>query len=544
VADQQHQHDTSSLEEAAAGSVISPMPSSEENQHASDRDDSLRSSELNTSMNNNDPAHSNNTIVRPLLARNRTGGRSNSRHARQESVEQTLFDLTMAMTALHQRSKSKTSSGFHHHHRQQPSSTAEEFAQNAVLLSESGNTNSNNEAASASAQQHQPAGGVDAHHRSRWGIIKDNLPVLREDQRVGGGGGNESGEDDNQEVAAAVDLEMGATSSDPESNNSHNEDVDDLQYSHHSSDDDDDDDDDNNNDNGEHGGTTGANETSHGKHNNNNRRKHHSGSIKVASDKFKDDWQKWSEFFRPHKGRLFAYCKNVILYLLVPLISIAAILFYLADNVPTGKNGGTSGSGVVVNDDEEVIVDGILVVQDRASASYILLFCARQIITLSMALALQCVIIDIIALRTRLFLRTVGPVITLLIVQSKGWPHILFWWSVANLAMNYGDGAFAHHWGFYQDWIDLFNERNPSGSITSNAWYEKCLVIGVSVSVVVAIKRFLVGLYLGRKQFSHYGEQLAKVMNKMLVVSEVAALARFIEKAKNSDHKPMSIPSE
>lgn len=60
---------------------------------------------------------------------------------------------------------------------------------------------------------------------------------------------------------------------------------------------------------------------------------------------------------------------------------------------------------------------------------------------------------------------------------------------------------------------------------------------------MVAIKRFLVGLHLGRKQFMHHGEQLAKVMNKMLVVSEVAALAKYLEKAAGSEHKP-AIPSE
>jgi len=228
------------------------------------------------------------------------------------------------------------------------------------------------------------------------------------------------------------------------------------------------------------------------------------------------------------------------LYLLVPLIGVAAILFYLAGNVPTGKiDQSLSANGI------EVATDGEIIGGKGASASYLLLFSARQIVTLSMALAMQCVIIDVVALQTRFFLRTVGPVITLMIVQSKGWPHIIFWWSIWNFALNYGKGAFAHHWAFYQDWIDLFNATNPSGSITTNVWYRKCLVIGVSVSLVVTVKRFLVGLHLGRKQFSHFGEQLAKVMNKMFLLSEVAALAKYMEKTKGSEEKkPMSIPAE
>ena len=276
------------------------------------------------------------------------------------------------------------------------------------------------------------------------------------------------------------------------------------------------------------GDPNNINDSEHSGPNNPKRRKH-----RRMDDKLKEDWQEWSEFFRPHKGRLYAYIKNVTLYLLIPLIGVAAILFYLADNVPTGKNDG-----------ENPVDDDTVVEEKGASASYILLFTARLTITLSLALAIQFLVIDVVALQTRFFLRTVGPVITLLIVQSKGWPHIVFWWVIANFSMNYGDGAFAHHWAFYQNFVDLFNSTNPSGAITYSDWYRRCLVVGISVSIVVTIKRFLIGLYLGRKQFSHYGELLGKVLNKMLLVSEVARLAKFIEKTAKTEDKPAAMPSE
>ena len=43
---------------------------------------------------------------------------------------------------------------------------------------------------------------------------------------------------------------------------------------------------------------------------------------------------------------------------------------------------------------------------------------------------------------------------------------------------------------------------------------------------------------------AHYGKKLAKVMNKMLVVSEVAGLAKEIEKAANNRNVNFPVPSE
>lgn len=384
--------------------MLSPAPSSrserEEDEQQQQQDDGLRGSDQ---------------AIRPLIRRNV------NKHSRQESVEQTLFDLTVAMSALHKRGgkggKGQTSS----HH---ANTTAEEFAQNAVRLSDQQNNNNNEHSGSDAAANGSvsgsgaPASGGGSGRppgSSRWGLIRENLPALREENR------NESGESLNEHGQNGFEEDEGPKS-DVETGDTSGS----SRYSQNNDD--------------------GVYNNSGSKNNNNNR---YGGGRKSllaeTNDKFKDDWQKWSEFFRPHRGRLYAYGKNVTLYLLVPLISIAAILFYFAGNVPTGKNGDGGGAA-----------------EQGASASYILFFCARQIITLSMALAMQCVIIDIIALQTRFFLRTVGPVITLLIVQSKGWPHIVFWWTIFNYAMNFGDGGFAHHWLFYQDLIDLFNSTNPS----------------------------------------------------------------------------------
>ena len=141
--------------------------------------------------------------------------------------------------------------------------------------------------------------------------------------------------------------------------------------------------------------------------------------------------------------------------------------------------------------------------------------------------------------------------------------------------MNYGNNPFAHHWLYWQNAIELFNAKNYSGTVVNSPINATILKIAVSISAVVAVKRFVVGLYLGRQTFStyhlpvatydriitrflhlhnafaslfaeHYGHELAKTMNKMVLVSEVAALAKEIEKAK-MDHEQeksvMSVPS-
>ena len=61
--------------------------------------------------------------------------------------------------------------------------------------------------------------------------------------------------------------------------------------------------------------------------------------------------------------------------------------------------------------------------------------------------------------------------------------------------------AFVHHWGFWQDWVGLFNKENPSGDVVSNEWNKSILVNAIIVGVAVAVKRLVVGLLLGRQTF-------------------------------------------
>jgi hypothetical protein len=101
-----------------------------------------------------------------------------------------------------------------------------------------------------------------------------------------------------------------------------------------------------------------------------------------------------------------------------------------------------------------------------------------------------------------------------------------------------------------------FNATNPAGNVVESERYLHFLLIAVGLGFVVATKRFWVGLFLGRQTFckyiyssteliyvfiysqlnviimtlARYANDLAKVMKKNLLIGQVAALARDMEK--------------
>lgn len=220
------------------------------------------------------------------------------------------------------------------------------------------------------------------------------------------------------------------------------------------------------------------------------RRSHRRSSlITGAADKFKDDLDVWKSFFRPRREHMAAYIKRAVCYLALPFTAVAAILFYFAGNPPTGKSiDGSSG--------------------ERASISWWLLFVVRQVTTLSLALGLQVFIIDFMSISTKVMLRLLGPLLTLMLVQSKGWPFVVFWWSILDFGLLYGENDFVEHWGYFQDYVGLFNEENPSGGVIGSEWNRRVLLITVTVSIFVVLKRFVVGLLLGRQTFRKFAGAL------------------------------------
>jgi hypothetical protein len=188
----------------------------------------------------------------------------------------------------------------------------------------------------------------------------------------------------------------------------------------------------------------------------------------------KQELEMFSEFLRPKKVSIAVFCKSVLL-LLMFLSGVAAILFYLVGNP--------------------------LVTTDGASISWILLFIARQIVTFSMTQCTQLLIVDFLCLKTRYLVRLFGPTFSLFIVQSKGIPFIISTWAIYDFVMLSGAHALANHWLFWQDLLDLCNANNPSGGIPSSPTNYRILGSALGAGIAISVKRFWVGLYLGRRTF-------------------------------------------
>ena len=224
----------------------------------------------------------------------------------------------------------------------------------------------------------------------------------------------------------------------------------------------------------------------------------------------KAEWDSMQQFINPRRETIRSYIRIVFGYLMLPMIATAALLFHFADNPPTGKGPALDSK--------------------EASVSWYLIFGARQLVTLTMAKLWQLLLVDYLALQTRVTLRFSGPVGTLWIVAGKGWPFIISTWAVIDFIVLSGDSSFARHWLFWQDWWGLFNESNPGGEVTSSTPYLTLLTCFLVGGVLTTTKRVLVSLMLGRKTYRNYSKQLAEVMSKMLLISQVAMLARSIER--------------
>jgi hypothetical protein len=228
-------------------------------------------------------------------------------------------------------------------------------------------------------------------------------------------------------------------------------------------------------------------------------------------------------FVRQRRNAVQHYVKFLIL-IVIPAIGLACILFYLAGNPPTGiVDRAASTSNSIVN------TDGNAVDLDQASYSYWILFFVRQVFTFTLARALQVFIIDFLCLSTKTTVNLVGNMVTLLIIQSRGWPFMLIFWGLLDFGLLQGSSRFVDHWLYWQDALTIFNEENPSGEIPASDWNRRILLVAICVGAVVSLKRLWLGLYLGRKTYTNYAEDLAKVMKKVVLLCEVAVLARDLE---------------
>ena len=111
-------------------------------------------------------------------------------------------------------------------------------------------------------------------------------------------------------------------------------------------------------------------------------------------------------FLQPRRRSIWIFTK-AMLWLILPSLGAAFILFYLANNPPTGVADREAGD--LVN------TDGDPISSRKASASWWLLFIGvRQVITFSIARFMEAFVVDFLCLEHRWSLPCFGPTVTLL----------------------------------------------------------------------------------------------------------------------------------
>ena len=172
------------------------------------------------------------------------------------------------------------------------------------------------------------------------------------------------------------------------------------------------------------------------------------------------------------------------------------------------------------------------------------------------AVIAEVITIDIIALRTSIFVNTFGSFATLMLVQARGWPFIIVFWGIMDFIFLFGRHPFAAHWLFWQN-LDIFTAANPGGSFIYSVTYIRILITMITCGLLTALKRcenwicsyscfmfretltvpnnftltwrLWLATLLGERSYNHFGKELEIILSKMLLVSSVAHLGQHIE---------------
>lgn len=142
--------------------------------------------------------------------------------------------------------------------------------------------------------------------------------------------------------------------------------------------------------------------------------------MRRGARKTKSDWTAFRDYLQPKKATLWTRIKMALLLVVIPTLCLSAVLYHAFDNPDLGREG--------------------------ASISWFVLFLLRQAVCGSLALASQSFVIDFLTLRMKWTVRVFGPLATLVLVQSKGYPFIMMAWAVYDLALLSGRHVFAKHW--------------------------------------------------------------------------------------------------
>jgi len=108
-------------------------------------------------------------------------------------------------------------------------------------------------------------------------------------------------------------------------------------------------------------------------------------------------------------------------------------------------------------------------------------------------------LIDFLAMKTGILRGIVGPYVSLWIVQSQGWPFQALIWGITNQIFLTESTELGNHWLYFQNEVDVFNEKNPSGTVLQSELYRNLLVCIMVFGAVTAVKRVLLSNVIGKR---------------------------------------------
>lgn len=135
-----------------------------------------------------------------------------------------------------------------------------------------------------------------------------------------------------------------------------------------------------------------------------------------------------------------------------------------------------------------------------ATLAWWLNFFGKECILLELARYIQWLVIDYGVLRTQFGVKCLGPFVTLLCIQSKGWPFIAMTWSTLDLFLLHGNDHFQQHWLYFTN-IRFYHEANSGSYVLVSELYLRLLLSMMLVGFATTLKRSTVAVAFGRRTF-------------------------------------------
>jgi hypothetical protein len=204
------------------------------------------------------------------------------------------------------------------------------------------------------------------------------------------------------------------------------------------------------------------------------------------------------------QGLIHLVFNSSLAYVTFPALVVAAILYYGVGN------------------------PALDFMPQDSTISWWLLFFARQGVTFEIAVILQHVVVEGLALRTKWLVFAFGPLVTLGFIQAKGWPLIAVLWSLIDLCVLHGDNVWQQNWFYFLE-IGLFSQKNKGGDFLYTDFYLSLLLAMLLAGFCHAVKRTSVAMSFGKRTLFTYKARLEKILTEIVLITEVAELANELE---------------